>query len=127
MSDAGGRQFKRGEGTTVPGPPHTLLSQPLVKINGAAVEAWLRRESSHRPARAALAFRLLRAFLDWCGEHPVYRNIAQPEAHAPKRVRGWCARRSARWGAFSASSCDSGSRRYAPSTTRSCLRTCRHC
>jgi integrase len=87
LADAGGQTFKRKTGTTAAGPLHALLSKPLVKIDAAAVEAWLKAESAKRPARAALAFRLLRGFLNWCGEHPVYSQIAQAGAHAPKTVR----------------------------------------
>jgi integrase len=52
-----------------------------------AVEAWLKDETRARPARAALAFRQLRGFLNWCAQHRVYRQIAHPDAHEPKSVR----------------------------------------
>lgn len=87
LADAGGKPFKRGDGTTAAGPLHDLLSRALVSIDSAAVESWLRAETAKRAARAALAFRLLRGFLNWCGEHPVYVGIAQAQAHAPKKVR----------------------------------------
>jgi integrase len=87
MADAGGRPFKRGTGITAPGPLYSLLAKPLVKVDSQAVESWLRAQNALRPARAALAFRLLRGFLNWCGEHPVYGPIAQAGAHAPKSVR----------------------------------------
>jgi integrase len=87
MASPGGRAFSRRSGTTAPGPLHALLSKPLVQIDAAAVEQWLRADSELRPARAALAFRHLRGFLNWCGEHPVYSRIAQSGAHRPKNVR----------------------------------------
>jgi integrase len=87
LADAGGQTFKRGKGSTAPGPLHALLSRPLAKIDAAAIESWLRAEGAKRPARTALAFRLLRGFLNWCADHPIYGRIAQAGAHTPKNVR----------------------------------------
>lgn len=87
MAHAGGRAFKRRGGETAPGPLFSLLSRPLVQINAGAIETWLRAESNRRPARAALAFRLLRGFLNWCGEHPIYRQLAGQSAHSQKKIR----------------------------------------
>ena len=74
-------------GITQPGPLHALLVLPLVQIDAPTVGEWLEQENTTRPARAALAFRLLRGFLNWCAEHPTYGAIAKPEAHKPKDVR----------------------------------------
>lgn len=87
LSDAGGQPLRRGKGTTKAGPLHALLSQPLVNIDAQAVAAWMKEENQTRPARAALAFRLLRGFLNWCAEHTAYREIANSGAHKPKDVR----------------------------------------
>ena len=87
LADAGGKDKKRGEGKTAPGPLHALLSKPLAQIDDKAVAEWLKAESAARPARAALGFRLLRGFLNWCAGHEVYGAIAQGEAHKPKEVR----------------------------------------
>lgn len=88
FADPGGVAFKRKrKGITAPGPLHGLLSAPLVQLDSAAVERWLRAETPRRPTRTALAFRLLRGFLNWCGEHPVYSTIAQTAAHRPRTVR----------------------------------------
>lgn len=87
MVDAGGKPFKRGKGVTAAGPLHGLLSRPLMNIDTAAVEEWLRAENVNRPARAALAFRLLRGFLNWCQEHAKYQLIAPAGAHQPRKVR----------------------------------------
>ncbi len=87
MADAGGREKKRGEGKTAAGPLHALLTKPLAQIDDKAVAEWLKEESTARPARAALAFRLLRGFLNWTAGHPTYGAIAQAEAHKPKEVR----------------------------------------
>ena len=88
MVVAGGVAYKRkSQGVTQPGPLHPLLSRPLVQIDAPAVAQWLKDENAHRPARAALAFRLLRGFLNWCAEHPTYSAIVKAEAHKPKEVR----------------------------------------
>jgi integrase len=88
MVSPGGEPYRRKRGmVTQPGPLHALLNQPLVNINADVVAAWLKVESATRPTRAALAFRLLRAFLNWCAEHPTFGAIAQADAHKPKDVR----------------------------------------
>lgn len=87
LADGGGRPFKRGTGKTAAGPLHALLARPLVQLDSNAIELWLREQGGVRPARTALAFRLLRAFLNWCAEHPVYSQIAPSASHAPKTVR----------------------------------------
>jgi len=87
MVDPGGKPFKRGKGVTAAGPLYKLLSRPLVQIDTTAVEEWLRTENASRPARAALAFRLLRGFLNWCQEHPKYQRIAVAGVHQPRKVR----------------------------------------
>lgn len=88
MAAAGGQERKRSrEKLTRPGPLHSLLVRPLAAIDAQAVEDWVRRETPTRPARAALGFRVLRAFLNWCAEHPDYRDIVQADACAGRRVR----------------------------------------
>lgn len=88
LAAAGGLAYRRkSQGITQPGPLHALLVLPLVQIDAPTVGEWLRQENTTRPARAALAFRLLRGFLNWCAEHPTYGAIAKPEAHKPKDVR----------------------------------------
>ena len=87
LASPGGEPMKRGKGTTTAGPMYALLAQPLAQIDEKTVAAWLKAESAKRATRAALAFRLLRGFLNWCAEHSLYRTIAQAEAHKPKEVR----------------------------------------
>jgi integrase len=93
LSAPGGVAYKRkSAGTTQPGPLHGLLNQPLVQIDSVTVADWLKVENVSRPTQAALAFRLLRAFLNWCAEHPTYSAIANPQAHATKAVRNHVAK-----------------------------------
>jgi integrase len=88
LAAGGGVAYKRkSEGTTQPGPLYALLALPLVQIDAPAVAEWLKHENATRPARAALGFRLLRGFLNWCSEQSAYGAIAKTEAHKPKDVR----------------------------------------
>ncbi|MCO5099223.1 MAG: integrase family protein [Rhodocyclaceae bacterium] len=97
MAAAGGEARKRSrEKLTLPGPLRPLLARPLAEIDVLAVEEWVSRETRARPARAALGFRLLRAFVNWCAEHPDYRGIVQPDACRGRRTREKLARPAAR-------------------------------
>lgn len=73
--------------TTQPGPLRALLARPLAQVDAEAVQSWLKAESATRPTVAARNFRLLRAFLNWCGEHPEFGAIVQADAHKPRTVR----------------------------------------
>jgi integrase len=79
-----------------PGPLHGLLARPLAAIDAQAVEAWASEETKVRPTQAALGFRLLRAFIGWCAEHPDYRGIVQADACKGRRTREKLAKPAAR-------------------------------
>ena len=65
-----------------------FMPLPLAKLDAATIEAWAAREGSTRPTSARLAWRLLRAFLTWCAEHPRYAGIVQtPNPAKTKRTR----------------------------------------
>lgn len=75
-------------------PPHTtesgkelkagvlasLAPLPLSEVTAGKVAEWLDSESKKRPTQAALGYRLLRAFLNWCADHPEYSTIAPQDA-----------------------------------------------
>ncbi len=89
LARAGGQpaaRGTRGRGVTVAGPLHPLLALPLRELTGPAIEAWAQREGQSRPTVARLAWRLLRAFLAWCSEHPDY-SAAVPERNPAKSRR----------------------------------------
>ncbi len=89
LARAGGERAvrgTRGRGVTVAGPLHPLMSHPLRELTTPAIEAWAQREGQTRPTVARLAWRLLRAFLAWCSEHPDYR-AAVPERNPAKSRR----------------------------------------
>jgi integrase len=84
---AGGEKRKRAEGDTMPGPLYALLNRPLAQIDDKAVRQWVERETQTRPARAALGFRLLRGFMNWCTEDETYSSLVQPDACKSKKTR----------------------------------------
>lgn len=60
------------------------------------VDAWLKAEVAKRPTHAALAFRLLRGFLNWCAERPEYADQVQSSACAARAVREELPKRAAK-------------------------------
>jgi len=62
----------------------SLAPLPLAAITSVRVGEWLEQETPRRATQAALAFRLLRAFLNWCADQPEYKGIAAPDACARK-------------------------------------------
>jgi len=91
LARAGGEPAKRGtrgRGKTIAGPIHPLLALPLRELDSAAIERWAAKEAKSRPTQARLALRVLKAFLGWCSEHPVYRQALAGENPAKsKRAR----------------------------------------
>lgn len=84
----GGAPRKRSRvKVTQPGILRELLAQPLSTVDAEAVEKWAKRETQGRPTLTALAFRQLRAFVNWCAEHSEYRHIVNLNACKGKRVR----------------------------------------
>lgn len=70
---ANGRKMKAGVLAS-------LAPLPLSEITSTKVAEWLDAEAQKRPTQAALGYRLLRAFLNWCIDHPDYSSIAAPDA-----------------------------------------------
>lgn len=94
---AGGEPRTRSkEKVTKPGILRALLNRPLAEIDAEAIADWIGRETKRRPTTAALAFRMLRAFIRWCAEHDDYRAVVQADACAGRSVREKVARPKAR-------------------------------
>lgn len=84
----GGIERTRGKkGKTEPGILRPLLVRPLTEITPERVTAWLKQEAERRPTRARGAYTLLRAFINWCSEHPDYKHQANAEACAARATR----------------------------------------
>ena len=65
----------------------SLAPLPLSALTAERVSQWLEDETPKRATQAALAFRLLRAFIHWCNERDECKGIAAPDACARKVSR----------------------------------------
>jgi integrase len=82
------RGKRAGESSTVKvGALRPLLLRPLADITDDVVAEWLAKESADRPTHAALAFRLLRGFLNWCASHKDFRALVHADACTSRNVR----------------------------------------
>lgn len=86
IANIGGMAVKRGKKgqKKEPGALAALLPLRLSEITKERVKAWLRDETARRPTQAALAFRLLRAFINWCNDTPSYSGLAAADACSPR-------------------------------------------
>ena len=80
IAHAGGDAVENRNRLSLAGALASLMPLKLSEIDAVRVRAWLRDESARRPTQAALAFRLLRAFLNWCADTPDYSGIANKDA-----------------------------------------------
>ena len=101
LVDPGGKPKTRGrrpgEGeTTQPGALLALLGRPLVHISPARVRRWLKEEAAHRPTHAALAFRCLRAFINWCSDQDEYSGQVNTDACITRMARDELPKKSAK-------------------------------
>lgn len=80
LAHRGGEKVKGRNRLSAAGVLATLMPLKLAEINAERVKAWLRDEAARRPTQAALGFRLLRAFLNWCADTPDYSGIAAADA-----------------------------------------------
>ena len=88
LSRAGGMasiRGTRGRGVTIAGPLYPLMGKRLQELTAPVIEAWAAHEAKTRPTPARLAWRLLRAFLNWCAEHPEYGPLMP--ARNPAKTR----------------------------------------
>lgn len=77
----------KGQKTLAAGVLASLAPLPLAEISPETIKQWLETESAQRGTQAALGFRLLRAFFNWCGDHAEYQEIAQANVCGSKAVR----------------------------------------
>ncbi len=83
----GGVKKKRGGGVTEPGPLASLLDVRLSDLTGKRIGEWLASETSVRPTRAALAFRLLSVFVNWCDSQQEFAGLVPAGACTTHQVR----------------------------------------
>ena len=84
---AGGVQKVRGKGLTEPGPLASLLDVRLSDLSGKHIGAWLAKEAETRPTQAALSFRLLSVFVNWCDSQAEYAGLVPTGACKAQQVR----------------------------------------
>ncbi|WP_144157629.1 tyrosine-type recombinase/integrase [Paraburkholderia sp. BCC1885] len=87
LAEAGGRPTKRGKAQIVAGPLAVLMPLPLSSLSRERVDSWLELETQQRPARARLAFALLRAFITWCEDQSEYAGLAALEICSNRGIR----------------------------------------
>jgi integrase len=84
---AGGEKRSRSPKLTAPGPLASLAGVRLVDLTGERIEAWARNEAKARPSSARLAWRLLKACLNWCTAHKTYSTIVTANAAKSTKTR----------------------------------------
>ena len=90
MAKAGGEpstRGTRGRGVTIAGPLHEFLPLRLRDITPQRVEQWAKHHAGERPTMARLALRIIKAFLNWCSEHPAYAQAITGNAAKSKKAR----------------------------------------
>ena len=83
----GGVKKVRGKGLTEPGPLASLLDVRLSDLTGKRIGAWLASEAETRPTQAALSFRLLSVFVNWCDSQAEYAGLVPAGACKTQQVR----------------------------------------
>lgn len=88
VAHEGGRPYKyNSEKKTIAGPVGALLDTRLIDITSEYLEKWIKRENETRPTQAALAFRLVRGFLNWCEDQKEFTIFTNLDAHKSRKVR----------------------------------------
>lgn len=83
----GGVKKIRGKGLTEDAPLASLLNVRLSDLTGIRIAEWLAKEAETRPTRAALAFRLLSVFINWCDSQAEYAGLVPSGACKAQQVR----------------------------------------
>lgn len=80
LAHLGGNPVAGRNRLSEPGALAALMPLRLAAIDMERVKVWLRGEAARRPTQADLAFRLFRAFLNWCADTPAFQGLAAPDA-----------------------------------------------
>lgn len=83
----GGNERKRGQGTRQAGPLAALMPLKLSALTPEIISAWMQKENAQRPTYAALAYRLLRAFMRWASEEAEFKEAVDVSAVGVKVTR----------------------------------------
>ncbi|SFM65171.1 tyrosine-type recombinase/integrase [Halopseudomonas yangmingensis] len=71
----------------IAGPLFCFMNKRLAELTPEAIERWAAREGKARPTTARLGWRLLKAFLAWCGTQNQYRALVQDNPADSKKAR----------------------------------------
>lgn len=77
---------KAGKPTNA-GPLHAFMGKRLAELTPAVIEQWAKHEGQVRPTTARLGWRLLKAFLAWCGNQPEYNVLLRDNPASTKAAR----------------------------------------
>jgi integrase len=83
----GGQPRKRSPKPTKAGPLWSLSKLRLADLTTERVEGWARDEAKIRPSSARLAWRLLKAFMNWCASHKTYSSLVTTNPTKSARAR----------------------------------------
>lgn len=83
----GGQPRKRSPKLTKAGPLCSLSKLRLIDLTTERVEAWAKDEAKIRPSSARLAWRLLKAFMNWCAYHKTYSSLVSSNPTRSARTR----------------------------------------
>jgi integrase len=87
LASIGGEDKKRGKGKTSPGPLASLMPLPLTELTGKRLGEWLAVEKVKRSTRAALAYRLLSVFVNWCDSQADLAGLVPSGACRSQQVK----------------------------------------
>ena len=90
ISKAGGKRTgrgTRGSNVTIPGPLYDLMSIRMVDLTANVLEAWAAKQGKARPTYGRLAWRCLKAFINWASTSSLYEAVTQPSAASGRKVR----------------------------------------
>lgn len=96
ISQPGGEEKKRGKGKTKPGPLAPLMNLRLSEITPETVKAWVNDEAAKRSTQTRIAFDALRAFINWCDDHPKYKGLASMDACSNRIKKEYLPRKRAK-------------------------------
>lgn len=87
IKEGGEPRTRSKKKVTEPGPLAALAGVCLVDLGPERIDEWAKIEAAKRPTSARLALRMLKAFLNWCIEHPAYSSAVTTNAARSKRAR----------------------------------------
>ncbi|MCW5297797.1 DUF4102 domain-containing protein [Herbaspirillum lusitanum] len=98
LAQIGGEPKWRGKGLTKPGILADLRPDRLDELTSSHISDWLSRHTEERPTVAALAFRLLRAFIRWAADMPEFQGLVPEKTYQSRTVKDAVPRVSAKQG-----------------------------